>query len=135
MLLNPLGFPKLLPVKNVIAKIAKKLVNIQSATDMSARLKELAKKDKELEQVLFALGDISSADLAVNATRQEQQQWTNFQQSFNKATVLLRELIIEQEIKTTVTEEDELNPFNIFTESSKTLIINLMSTLSLNKEI
>ena len=96
MLMNPLGFPKLLPVKNVIAKIAKKLANIKFADDMSAKLKELAKTDKEIEQVFRMLGDISNLEAATNLTRQEQKQWTNFEQSFNKATVLLREFILQQ---------------------------------------
>ena len=105
MLFNPLGFPKILPVKNVIAKIAKKLANIKFADDMSAKLKELAKTDKEIEQVFRMLGDISDSNSSFNLTRQEQKQWTNFEQSFNKATVLLREFILEQNTKVKDGEE------------------------------
>lgn len=112
--LNGLGFKKILPVKNMIAKVAKLLRNTPDAMDMSRKLKDAAKTDKEIDQVFRRLGDISEIDFTENMTIAEHRQWVGFWESFNKADVLLREFILEKEID----DSDPENPVITLTSKS-----------------
>jgi hypothetical protein len=118
--LNALGFREILPVKNMIAKVAKLLRNTPDAMNMAQVLKNEAMNkgeyvsyqtnpatgeieevkasfnDKEIDQLFRRLGDISQLDFADNMTSMEHRQWSEFWQSFNKADVLLREFILEK---------------------------------------
>lgn len=118
--LNALGFKEILPVKNMIAKVAKLLRNTPDAMNMAEVLKNEAMNkgeyaitqknpvtgeleetrvsfnDKEIDQLFSRLGDISELDFADNMTSMEHRQWSEFWQSFNKADVLLREFILEK---------------------------------------
>jgi hypothetical protein len=118
--LNALGFKEILPVKNMIAKVAKLLRNTPDAMNMAQILKNEAMNkgeysvyqnnpvtgeleevkssfnDKEIDQLFRRLGDISQLDFADNMTSMEHRQWSEFWQSFNKADVLLREFILEK---------------------------------------
>jgi predicted NAD-dependent protein-ADP-ribosyltransferase YbiA (DUF1768 family) len=100
-----LGFKDILPLKNVIAKVAKVLRNTPDAMEMCKKLKVASETDKELDQVFRRLGDISDVRFAENMSSVEHKQWSEFWQSFNKADVLLREFIIEREIDETGFEE------------------------------
>ena len=118
--INALGFKEILPVKNMIAKVAKLLRNTPDAMNMAEVLKNEAMNkgeytitqinpitgeleeikasfnDKEIDQLFRRLGDISKLDFADNMTSMEHRQWSEFWQSFNKADVLLREFILEK---------------------------------------
>lgn len=97
--LNPLGVQKMVPFTQSLAKVARLLRNVDSAMEMSRILKDAAQTDMEIAQVFERLGDISTLELAVNATAFEHSQWTSFSQSMNKPEVLLKEFIIENEIE------------------------------------
>jgi hypothetical protein len=91
-MLNQLGFKKALPLENMIAKTAKLLANTISRIDMYNKLQEAAIKDGEFKELLFKLGDPSSA----NTTLSEQKQWLAFWQAMNKADIILRQFVIEK---------------------------------------
>ena len=112
--LNGLGFKKILPTKNVIAKVAKLLRNTPDAMNMSRKIKDAAKNDKEIDQIFRRLGDISEVDFTEGMTIAEHRQWVGFWESFNKADVLLREFILEKEIDAT----DPDNPVITLTSKS-----------------
>ncbi len=112
--LNGLGFKKILPTKNVIAKVAKLLRNTPDAMAMSRKIKDAAKTDKEIDQLFRRLGDISEVDFTEGLTVAEHKQWSGFWESFNKADVLLREFILEKEIDDT----DPDNPVITLTSKS-----------------
>jgi hypothetical protein len=101
LIVTPLGFKKLRAFKNMVAKTAKLLKNTHDAQEMCKKLKKAAETDKEFDQIFRRLGDITQDR---NTTNEEDRQWTNFWQSFNKADVLLREFIIEKTINTETEE-------------------------------
>ena len=118
--LNALGFKEIVPVKNMIAKVAKLLRNTPNAMTMAQVLKnealnkgEFTRKvknpetdeledetislnDKEIDQLFSRLGDISQVEFSEDMSSMEHRQWSEFWQSFNKADVRLREYIIER---------------------------------------
>ena len=89
--MNALNVQKLVPFKTMFAKVAKLLANTNDRQVMYARLVEAGKTDKELNQMLYKLGDPLS-----NATVSEVKQWISFWQTFNKADVMLRAQVIEK---------------------------------------
>ena len=104
--LNPLGVKKILPLKNVLSKVARVLKNSPNAMDMCQKLKALGRVDKEIDQVFRRLGDITNTLLTSNLSPAEHKQWTAFEQLMNKPEVLLREFILERTV-------DNKNPDNL----------------------
>ena len=96
--LNALGVKKILPLKNVLAKVSRVLKNSPNAMDMCQKLKALGRVDKEIEQVFRRLGDITNTLLTSNLSPAEHKQWTAFEQLMNKPEVLLREFILERTV-------------------------------------
>lgn len=90
---NILGFKKLKPVDQMIAKLARLLTNTVDADQMYNKMLVAAKTDNEIKQVLKQLGNISEVKTAIG-----QNQWTGFWLAFNKFDLKLREFIIEKNI-------------------------------------
>ena len=139
--LNALGFKEIVPVKNMIAKVAKLLRNTPNAMNMAEVLKnealnkgEFTRKvknsetgeleeetislnDKEVDQLFSRLGDISQVEFSEDMTSMEHRQWSEFWQSFNKADVRLREFIIE---RSDITDIDGNQTIKIESRSGQT---------------
>ena len=107
-IVNILGIVKLKPVGQMITKVARLLSNTIDADDMHAKLQLAAKGDtgdKEILQLLRQLGNVSELKTFIG-----QNQWSAFNQSFNKFDLKLREFIIEKTIKT---DKNEILPAEV----------------------